>query len=217
MLIFNFWQIKKYFVILFICTLFIPNFAIANGQSTINIYTEKEIYAYGEFLTFTIEVSEISEEFATLHIIDDTGKKSSPIPIEITNLKTVVPSPFPFESSIYPLGEYSLEIEYLGIKNTTKFELIDVGNIVIPSWVREFAKYWYNGAISDIEFANAIEFLIKEKIIVIPHFESSTNVDRIIIPNWIKASTGWWIDRMISDKEYALSLEYLIKVGIIVI
>lgn len=187
------------------------------GQSTISIYADKEIYSYGDFLTFTIEVTEITEEFAILHIIDETGKKSSAIPIKITGLQTIVPSPFPFEAEVYPQGMYVLEIEYSGNKNITEFELIDSGNVVIPSWVREFAKYWFNGAISDLEFANAIEFLIKEEIIIVPYSENEENTDDVIIPKWIKASTGWWIDRIISDKEYASGLEYLIKVGIIVV
>ena len=153
MLIFNLWEREKIFAIFFICVLFSPTLAISYAQSTLSIYTEKEIYGYGDFLTFTIEVSEVTEEFAILYIIDEIGKRSSPIPIEIDSLKTVVPSPFPFESEVYPLGKYTLEIEYSGSINTTEFELIDSGNIVIPSWVREFAKYWYNGAISDLEFA----------------------------------------------------------------
>lgn len=207
---------KKLFVIFFICFLFTQTLGVY-GQSTINIYTEKEIYSYGDFLTFTIDVSEITDEFAILHIIDDAGKKSSAIPIKITGLQTVVPSPFPFEAEVYPLGMYVLEVEYSGSKSTTEFELIDSGNVVIPSWVREFAKYWYNGAISDQEFANAIEFLIKEEIIVVPNFESQTSIGKTVIPKWIKASTGWWIDRIISDNEYASALEYLIKAGIVVV
>lgn len=198
-------------------TLIVPNIALVNAQSTLNIYTEKEIYGYGDFLTFTIEVSEITEEFAVLYIIDEVGKKSSPIPIQITDLKTIVPSPFPFESEVYPLGKYTLEVEYSGNTNSAEFVLIDSGNIVIPSWVREFAKYWFNGAISDLEFANAIEFLIKQGIIVVPYEENQTEGSDVLIPKWIKTSTGWWIDRIISDKEYAASLEYLIKAGIILV
>ena len=198
-------------------TLIVPNIALVNAQSTLNIYTEKEIYGYGDFLTFTIEVSEVTEEFAVLYIIDEVGKKSSPIPIQITDLKTIVPSPFPFESEVYPLGKYTLEVEYSGNTNSAEFVLIDSGNIVIPSWVREFAKYWFNGAISDLEFANAIEFLIKQGIIVVPYEENQTEGSDVLIPKWIKTSTGWWIDRIISDKEYAASLEYLIKAGIILV
>ncbi len=215
MLIFNFLQMKKFFKILFFCILFVPNFVNADSSQVLNIYTEKNIYSYGDFLTFTIQVSEVTEQFGILYVIDENGKKSSAIPIEIIDLETLIPSPFPFESAVYPLGKYTLEVQYSGSVATTDFELIDSGKIVIPSWIREFAKYWYNGAISDLEFASSIEFLIKEEIIIVPYSENKTS--EIIIPKWIKTSTGWWIDRIISDKEYAQSLEYLIKAGIIVV
>ena len=192
-------------------------FSIAFAQPTINIYTEKEIYSYGDFLTFTIEVSEVTGNFAILHIIDDAGKRSSAIPITVADLKTVVPSPFPFESTFYPQGKYVLEIQYSGDIDSTEFELVDAGNIVIPLWIREFANYWYNGQITDIEFANAIEFLIKEEIIVIPESQNQETIEEIKIPNWVKTNAGWWIEGKISDNEFAAALEYLIKVGIILV
>ena len=209
-------MIKKSLVGIFlICSLLLGGFQPVSGSSTLSIITDKKIYSYGEFFTFTIEVSEITEEFATLHIIDQSGKKSSAVPIPITDLKTVVPSPFPFEPTVYPLGKYTLEIQYSGLTETAEFELVDSGNIVIPMWIREFAKFWYNGAISDIEFASGIEFLIKEGIIVVPTAQTEESPMEVKIPSWVKFSTGWWIDRIISDTEYADSLEYLIKVGII--
>ena len=88
---------------------------------------------------------------------------------------------------------------------------------MIPLWIREISKYWYNGEISDTEYADGIEFLIKEGIIVVPQTESQSMINEVIIPNWIKKSTGWWIDRHISDSEYASSLEYLIKSRIILL
>ena len=193
---------------------FIPN---VKAVPSINIYTEKEVYSYGDTLTFTIEVSEITAEFTTLHIIDELGERSSPIPISITELKTVVPSPYPFESTVYPLGKYILEIEYSGIIDSVEFELIDSGNVLIPIWIKEISKYWYNGAISDLEFADGIEFLIKEGIIIVPQTESQSTANEVKIPNWVKKSTGWWIDGIVSDREYAAALEYLIKAGIIVV
>ena len=201
--------------IFLIFSLLTPSYFSAYAEPQINIVTEKEIYSYGDFLTFTIEVSEITNEIAILYIVDEKGKRSSAIPIEITDYTTVIPSPFPFESSVYPLGKYILEINYSGSTDTVEFELIDSGYVVIPLWIREFAKYWYNGAISDIEYSNGIEFLIKEKIIVVPQTITEENSSEVSIPSWIKISTGWWIDRIISDTEYAASLEYLIKVGII--
>ena len=210
-------KIKTGFSIFIMFSMMISSISVVYATPTVSIYTEKEIYSYGDFLSFTIQVSEITGEPAILYIIDESGKKSSAIPIPITELETEVPSPFPFESNVYPLGMYTLEIQYSGSSSMTEFELIDSGNIVIPLWIREFAKYWYNGAITDVEFSNGIGFLIKEGIIVVPETQNQKTSDEVIIPEWIKASTGWWIDRQISDIEFAKGIEFLIKEGIIVI
>ncbi len=210
-------KIKTGFAIFMMFSMMIASTSVVYATPTVSIYTEKEIYSYGDFLSFTIQVSEITGESAILYIIDESGIKSSAIPIPITELKTKVPSPFPFESNVYPLGWYTLEIQYSGGSSMTEFELIDSGNIVIPLWIREFAKYWYNGAITDVEFSNGIGFLIKEGIIVVPETQNQKTSDEVIIPKWIKASTGWWIDRQISDIEFAKGIEFLIKEGIIVV
>jgi len=198
-------------------SMMISSISVVYATPTVSIYTEKEIYSYGDFLTFTIQVSEITGESAILYIIDESGKKSSAIPIPITELKTEVPSPFPFESNVYPLGMYTLEIQYSGNSSMTEFELIDSGNIVIPLWIRELAKYWHNGAITDVEFSNGIGFLIKEGIIVVPETQTQKTSDEVKIPEWFKDSIGWWIDRQISDVEFAQGIEFLIKEGIIVV
>ena len=210
-------KIKTGFAIFMMFFMMISSISFVYATPTVSIYTEKEIYSYGDFLTFTIQVSEITGESASLYIIDESGKKSSAIPIPITELKTEVPSPFPFESNVYPLGMYTLEIQYSGSSSMTEFELIDSGNVVISSWIRELAKYWYNDAISDVEFAQGIEFLIKEGIIVVPETQNQKTSDEVKIPEWFKASTGWWIDRQISDVEFAQGIEFLIKEGIIVV
>ncbi len=210
-------KIKTGFAIFMMFSMMISSISVVYATPTVSIYAEKEIYSYGDFLSFTIEVSEITGESAILYIIDESGKKSSAIPIPVTELKTKVPSPFPFESNVYPLGRYTLEIQYSGSSSMTEFELIDSGNIVIPLWIRELAKYWYNRAITDVEFANGIGFLIKEGIIVVHETQNQKTSDDVIIPEWVKASTGWWIDRQISDIEFAKGLEFLIKEGIIVV
>ncbi len=210
-------KIKTVIVFLMMFSMMISSTSVVYATPAVSIYTEKEIYSYGDFLTFTIEVSEITGESAILYIIDESGKKSSAIPIPITELKTEGPSPFPFESNVYPLGMYTLEIQYSGNSSMTEFELIDSGNIVIPLWIREFAKYWYNGAITDVEFSNGIGFLIKEGIIIVPETQNKETSDEVKIPEWVKATTGWWIDRQISDMEFAKGIEFLIEKGIIIV
>ena len=210
-------KIKTGFAIFMMFSMMIARTYDVYATPIVSIHTEKEIYSYGDFLSFTIQVSEITGEPAILYIIDEAGKKSSAIPIPVIELKTKVPSPFPFESNVYQLGRYTLEIQYSGSSSMIEFELIDSGNIVIPLWIRELAKYWYNGAITDVEFSNGIGFLIKEGIIVIPETQNQKTSDEVKIPEWVKDSTGWWIDRQISDVEFAKGIEFLIKEGIIVV
>ncbi len=88
-------------------------------------------------------------------------------------------------------------------------------NIIIPDWVRNNAKWWSNDTISDSEFVKGIQFLIDEKIVVIPKYDQRVNLSSVAIPSWIKFNAGWWADGMISDREFTKGLEFLIKSEII--
>jgi len=92
---------------------------------------------------------------------------------------------------------------------------VTTSELKIPDWVRNNAKWWSQGTIDDNEFANGLQFMINEKIIVIPNLaESGQSFDQKI-PEWIKSNAEWWADGQISDKEFASGIEYLVKQGII--
>ena len=204
---------KTIFAIFAIFSLMISSISVVSATPTVSIFTEKEIYSYGDFLTFTIEVSEITGEAAILHIIDESGKSSSDIPIPITELKTVIPSPFPFESEVYPLGTYTLEIQYSDSTDTTEFELIDSGKFLLPIGTKQVAVAWIQGDISDTFF---MKFLIRQNPTLFST-EQNSEPENVKIPHWVKDTTGWWVDEKISDKEFATALGYLIKKGIILV
>jgi len=42
----------------------------------------------------------------------------------------------------------------------------------IPSWIKTTAEFWVKGEVSDQEFINALQFLVKEKILTIPQSET---------------------------------------------
>ncbi len=184
---------------------------------TVMIYTDKNQYSFGDYLSTTIEVSNVTGEFAVLHITDKFGKKSSPINIKVNGPKTTITAPFPFDPAIYIEGTYNIDVEYSGTVNSTEFTVIDSGIIVIPYWIKDFARYWFDGAISDNEFVKGIQFLIKEEIIVIPETQSQEKNTEVKIPEWIKTNTKWWIEGKISDNDYALGLQHLIKIKIVVV
>ncbi len=201
-------------IVLIFSILITPN---AFAAPNVTIQLEKDIYSYGEKLFYTIEVSEVTGELATIHIRDEQGKDSSGIPIPISELKTPVPSMFPFESEIFPVGKYFIEVEYSGATASAEFELIDAGNIVIPFWIKQVAYFWVSGQISDETFADAIEFLIQNEIIVVPDTQTESTAENIQIPTWIRTNAVWWLEEKITDTDFALGIQHLIKVGIIVV
>ncbi len=105
-------------------------------------------------------------------------------------------------------SEYS--IEYKVTERTTV-------EIQIPAWIKDQGKWWVEGSISDNEFINAIQYLIKERIIVLPPVEREGAGTPTDMPDWVKNTVNWWSLGKISDQELVGALQFLIKEGIIVI
>jgi len=85
---------------------------------------------------------------------------------------------------------------------------------VIPSWTREVAGFWCGDKIEDRSFIKAVQYLIKNDVIVIPSTVSVYG-DSQEVPTWIKNNACWWSQGLISDKDFASGLQYLIERGII--
>ncbi len=86
-------------------------------------------------------------------------------------------------------------------------------SVEVPSWIQTTAGFWVDGFSSDGEFVSAIEFLIKEGVIVIPSTASGGETVAEI-PSWIKTTTGYWVDGFTSDKEFVTAIQWLIENGI---
>lgn len=86
----------------------------------------------------------------------------------------------------------------------------------IPSWVKNNAKWWSEGQISDGDFIKGIQYMIQEKIIVISNLSQSKGVENTV-PQWIKTNAGWWADGRITQDDFVKGLQYLVERGIIVV
>lgn len=184
---------------------------------SLEILMEKTNYSYCEKLFYTIIVSEVTGDSAILHITDQAGKKSSAIPIPISNLENPIPSVMPFEAEIFPPGKYTIDIEYAGAKDTAEFDLIDSENVCISTVVKQIAFSWINSQISDGFFIDAINKFVDKDIIKVPDKINEKNLEDIHIPSWVKNIAAWWLDDKISDGEVAKAIQYLINKEIIVI
>ena len=87
----------------------------------------------------------------------------------------------------------------------------------IPDWVRNNAKWWSEGQIDDRTFANGIEFLIKQGIILVPVTESDGHDSDAVIPDWVRNNAKWWSEGQIDDRTFANGIEFLINAGIIAV
>jgi len=186
----------------------------ASALPTAQIVMEKTSFSYGERLIYTIEVSEITGDLAIIHIRDESGKGSSAIPISISQLKTEIPSPYPFEKEIFPEGRYFIDLEYSGASYTAEFNLVDLGNVVIPFQTKQIAFSWINNQVSGGILIDSIQKTVDENIINIPQIDRD-HIGDIHIPDWVRTVTIWWLEEKISDETFANSFQYLINEKII--
>ena len=186
----------------------------ASALPTAQIVMEKTSFSYGERLIYTIEVSEITGDLAIIHIRDESGKGSSAIPISISHLKTEIPSPYPFEKEIFPEGKYFIDLEYSGASFTAEFNLVDLGNVVIPFQTKQIAFSWINNQVSGGILIDSIQKTVDAKIISIPQIDRE-HIGDIHIPDWVREVVIWWLEEKISDETFANSFQYLINEKII--
>ncbi|HEY5735969.1 MAG TPA: peptidase [Nitrosopumilus sp.] len=86
----------------------------------------------------------------------------------------------------------------------------------VPSWVKNNAGWWADGAITDAEFLTGVSFLIKDGIIKVPLTSvSSETSDKV--PSWVKNNAGWWADGEISDGEFVNGIQHLMKIGLVTV
>ena len=183
----------------------------------VSIETSQETYHYGDYLSMTINVSEITGDAATIYIIDMEERKSLLLNPPIFQETSEFPSNFPFDATIWKTGTYMLEVEYSGSKSSVQFSIEDTGEIALPFWIKDLASMWVvEPLVTDKDFARAIEYLIQKEIIKIPYTEPDGETIASI-PDWVKNNAEWWITEKISDTEFTLSLQYLVKKGIITV
>ena len=188
----------------------------AHAEPTVEIIMEKTVYNYCDKLSYIIEVTEIIDKPAIIHIRDDRGGGSSAIQIPIGGLQNLVPAAFPFEKEQFKPGKYFIDVEYNGASTTAEFEIIDSDNICIPGVIKQFTVEWINGILSDGYFIDAIQKSVDPKLIEVPFEVNENNILEINMPEWVKKNTAiWWVDGMISDNDFAQVFNYLFEQKII--
>ncbi len=172
----------------------------------------KDVY-YGYWL---IDGDEILGEF---HGEDNTGILS----VEgIDTQNIVIPDAGQYRLDIIVYGTgLDYDSTYAGV-GTALLEIgassNDVPVSVIPNWVRNNAGWWADGSIDDASFLQALQFLIREGIIVVEYTsDNALEASESVIPDWVRNNAGWWADGSIDDASFLQALQFLIREGILVV
>lgn len=85
--------------------------------------------------------------------------------------------------------------------------------IIIPHWIKNNSLWWSQGLIGDDDFILGLEYLIEEKIMIVPPSEPSSEPKLPFVPNWIKDTAGWWAQGKVTDGDFVNGIQYMISNG----
>ncbi|MGI0069752.1 MAG: hypothetical protein ACREAN_05795, partial [Nitrosopumilaceae archaeon] len=89
-----------------------------------------------------------------------------------------------------------------GTTNSTN----NIPSVVIPSWIKNTAKWWSQGSVGDSDFVKGIQYLIQNGIMKVPQTQSSSTGSQQI-PAWVKNNAGWWAAGQISDDDFVKGIQ----------
>ena len=74
---------------------------------------------------------------------------------------------------------------------------------LIPAWIKSTASFWVEGDISDSEFITALQFLVKEGILVIPS-EQNEKIDvfQLSVKELKDQAISWNYEDILRDEDY---------------
>ena len=121
----------------------------------------------------------------------------------------------------YAIFIYGLSPEHIVPSSARDYLPVDIevaeSTSAVPGWIKTTAGYWVSGAVSDSEFAAALEFLISEGVLEVPPTERGGGPQGGSIPGWVKTTTGYWTDGVTTDDEFVGAIQFLIRAGIIAV
>lgn len=102
--------------------------------------------------------------------------------------------------------------------STTTPQTNGTQSTVIPSWIKNNAKWWSEGQLGDDQFIQGLQYMIQHGIIQIPTQPGGAATSTPPpIPAWIKTNAGWWASGQIADGDFVKGIQWLITNGIIVV
>lgn len=102
----------------------------------------------------------------------------------------------------------------IALADKLKQQLDQSNTVEIPFWVKDTARKWHDGTITNAEFSKDIEYFISSGLVkTTEQVTPSGTFDHI--PSWQKEVAGWWSQGLVSDYDYVNSIQFLLDQKII--
>ncbi|MDE1726672.1 MAG: hypothetical protein KGH89_05340 [Thaumarchaeota archaeon] len=188
------------------------------GNTNLQIsFVNKSTHAIQQHIDYKVAVMEGSSQICGTQILH-TAEGSVTIPCQFPDAATyqvvvevdgILFQPIPPETATFTVN--------LGGGNSSGTTGIN-STIVIPSWIKNTAKWWSQSQVGDQDFVKGIQYLIQQKIMQVPlQSNSSATSGASQIPSWIKTNARWWASGQISDQDFVKGIQWLVSNGIIVV
>jgi len=188
---------------------------------SIEIFLDKSQYRPGETVNAKISTSKSIENNIVYWFEDPSGNNTDKISF-VNHISGTFTVPHILGIDSLP-GPWKIHVKYGTVESFAIFIISGepvstseniLADVFIPDWIRNDAHGWAENQITDDDFATGIEFLIKEKIILIPNLVHSSSSEAQI-PDWVKNIASWWADGLIPDREFVNGIKFLVTSGII--
>jgi len=81
----------------------------------------------------------------------------------------------------------------------------------IPEWVKGIANWWSIGNISDEKFTESMEYMIKNKIVIIPENKKFENTSELKMISFVRNNFSQWSQNEIPNDEFYKNTNWLIE------
>mgnify|MGYP000406774239 CR=1 FL=1 len=135
-------------------------------------------------------------EYKEASIYLEKALKEDPDNIIIKNYKKII-------------DEINMKYRYTPTEKTVPNTIKNNGNV--PIWVKSIVSLWGVEKITDKDFLNMIEYLIKNDIIKIPKENVFENTKELKMLSWVRGNLNTWSQGEISNLEFFKNMNWLIE------
>mgnify|MGYP001564134883 CR=1 FL=1 len=162
-------------------------------------------------------------KFTQIHDLFVPTQRPTPVNFEVIaidyagqNLKVECDQ---YSGHIFPVGRtkvHCMATDDNGKEVRSHF-IVTVGYEIVnmPTWFKETTKFWLAERITDQDYFNSLEYLLKKDIMIIPTAKLNHDNTSQELPSWIIKVGEDWANNKTGNHEYSIAIGWLVENGFI--